>query len=130
MAESNKLTNILLGAAIVGLGYAIYQTYPNEITANAESIKNKVKGLFGKKKQSATIVVNPSADNKVSHPQDCACCHCVGNGEEIDIFIQEDNWNDLPQRLGTDVIFHYDIEATKMNEQAIHNITGNQPTRS
>ena len=41
MAESNKLTNILLGAGIVLLGYAVYQTYPNEITANAENIKNK-----------------------------------------------------------------------------------------
>jgi hypothetical protein len=134
MAESNKLTNILLGAAIIGLGYVIYQTYPNEITANADIIKKKVKGFLSKKKQSnkvaSAIVVNPNADSQLSHPENCSCSDCLNNSEEIDIFMQEQPWNNLPNQLGTDVIQHFDIEATNMNQQAINNITGNQPTRA
>jgi hypothetical protein len=136
MAEgNNKITNILLGAAIVGLGYVIYQTYPNEITANAESIKDKVKGLFGKKKQplstSDATTTDATQQIDMSHPDDCSCHHCHNNDDvqEVDIFIQEQPWNSLPNQLGTDVIQHYDIEATQMNQQAINNITGNQPTR-
>jgi len=139
MAEgNNKITNILLGAAIVGLGYVIYQTYPNEITANAENIKNKVKGLF-KKKQPNTDSTNTTttdattaqaANSSDSHEENCNCPMCTGEPQEIDIFVQEDTWNDLPQQLGIDVIQHYDIEVTQMNQQAINNITGNQPTRA
>lgn len=127
MAESNKLTNVLLGAAIVTLGYAIYQTYPNEITANAENIKNKLKGLFGKKTKSDV----DAKDNST-----CSCgssnCNChkkdLSNAEQVNIYVQEEAWNDLPEKLSTDVIIHYDID-NSIGQQALNRISGNQPTR-
>ena len=130
MAEgSNKLTNVLLGAAIVTLGYAIYQTYPNEITANAENIKNKLKGLFGKKTKSDT------ANTATTDTSSCSCgssnCNCgkdLSNAEQVNIYVQEHAWNDLPERLSTDVIQHYDID-NSIGQQALKRISGNQPTR-
>ena len=127
MAEgSNKLTNVLLGAAIVTLGYAIYQTYPNEITANAESIKNKFKGLFGgKKAKTSEDVVSPTCSCGSSN---CNCNKDLSNAEQIDIYVQEEACNDLPERLSTDVIIHYNIE-NHIGQQALNRISGNQPTR-
>jgi hypothetical protein len=127
MAESNKLTNILLGAAIVTLGYAIYQTYPNEITANADTIKNKLKGLFGKKTKSNI----PAKDVST-----CSCgsseCNChkkdLSNAEHLNIYVQEEAWNDLPSQVSTDVICHYNID-NSIGEKAVERMNG-YPNRS
>ena len=124
MAEgNNKLTNILLGAAILGLGYAIYQTYPNEITVNAENIKDKIKGLFSKKKPILTV-----ADSTTQPIDVIAETMQDENVSEIDIYLQQPTWNDLPKKIPTDVIVHYEID-NSMNQKAINRMTGNQPTR-
>jgi Tfp pilus assembly protein PilO len=128
MAEgSNKITNILLGAAIVTLGYAIYQTYTNEITANADNIKNKLKNLFSKKTKEEPTTTTESIVSSTKEN-----CHCnekqLDNAEHLNIYVQQENWNDIPKQMSTEVVNHFDID-NSIGEKALQRISGNQSTR-
>jgi len=96
MESSNKsgIIGVLVGAGLVAIGYGIYQTYPNEITANADAIKSKLKGLFGKDKFS-------------KKQEDCGCNKRQGTlvaqeaivkneDGSVDVFITEPPSSDMP----------------------------------
>ena len=91
-----------------------------------------LKGLFGKKTNSDTATTATTATTDTST---CGCgssnCNCgkdLSNAEQVNIYVQEQAWNDLPERLSTDVIQHYDID-NSIGQQALNRISGNQPTR-
>ena len=149
-SKGNGVTNVLLGGALLALGYVIYQTYPEQITANAQALKTSLMNLFNKNKsggkQDNNSVTTENSNTLNSHQTERVCSNNLlssedndidltkqpilhdelvidmSNPNEIDIYETQQFVSDMPYLLPTTVLQHYDA-----SDDALLRIGGRDP---
>jgi len=153
-SKGNGLTNVLLGGALLALGYVIYQTYPEQITANATALKSNLMNLFNKGKDNKSNTTDDSSNSNSSNMPNSGESkyndydHRLLSSEnndidltkqptltdelvidmskpnEIDVYHTQQFSSDMPYLLPTSVLTHYDA-----SDEALYSVNGKSPTQ-